>query len=122
MFEVEITRNFSAAHCLRNYQGNCAKLHGHNWIVKVSAKSGKLDEIGIAVDFRKLKENLDEILTSLDHNNLNDLPLFSDRNPTSENVAEFIFGRMSEKLNSRSVKISKVTVSESPDSSASYYD
>jgi 6-pyruvoyltetrahydropterin/6-carboxytetrahydropterin synthase len=122
MFEVEITRNFSAAHCLRNYQGNCAKLHGHNWIVKVSAKSGGLDKIGIAVDFRKLKENLDEILISLDHNNLNDLPLFSDRNPTSENVAEFIFGRMSEKLNSHSVKISKVSVAESPDSSASYYE
>ncbi len=122
MFEVEITRNFSAAHRLDNYNGDCSRLHGHNWIVRVAAKAQKLDDIGISVDFRKLKNALDSVLASMDHNNLNEIPAFQGANPTSEIIARHIYAEMSKAINGNHVRIAKVTVSESPDSTASYYE
>jgi 6-pyruvoyltetrahydropterin/6-carboxytetrahydropterin synthase len=122
MFEVEITRNFSAAHRLDNYNGDCSRLHGHNWIVRVTAKAEKLDDIGISVDFRKLKNALDSVLALMDHNNLNEIPTFQGANPTSEIIARYIYAEMSKTINSKHVRIAKVTVSESPDSTASYYE
>jgi 6-pyruvoyltetrahydropterin/6-carboxytetrahydropterin synthase len=122
MFEIEIKRNFSAAHSLKNYPGNCSRLHGHNWFVSVCVKSEKLNELGIAVDFRKLREELDAILLSLDHCNLNELPAFAERNPSSENIAAYVFKKMSEKINTASVRVSKVSAAESADSIASYYE
>ena len=76
MFEIDITRSFSAAHCLRGYQGECAALHGHNWTVQAVLRVKELDAIGIAVDFKKLKRDLDAILNELDHTNLSDYPPF----------------------------------------------
>ena len=55
MFEIEIDRSFSAAHQLRGYNGDCCKLHGHNYKITVTVRSSELDEIGIALDFKKLK-------------------------------------------------------------------
>ncbi|MFZ2655237.1 MAG: 6-carboxytetrahydropterin synthase QueD, partial [Victivallales bacterium] len=95
MFEVDINREFSAAHRLKGYKGNCASLHGHNWAVTVTVQSEKLDKIGIAVDFRKLKTELDAVLVKLDHSNLNDIHIVCSPNPTSECLAKFIFDRLS---------------------------
>ena len=77
MFEIEIDRTFSAAHQLRGYNGDCCNLHGHNYKVTVVVRSAEQDEIGIALDFKKLKAGLDELLGELDHKFLNDLPDFA---------------------------------------------
>lgn len=122
MYEIDITRDFSAAHKLKGYKGNCASLHGHNWTVTVTVKSEKLDKIGIAVDFRKLKTELDTVLAKLDHSNLNDMSIICSPNPTSECIAKFIYDRLSAKLNDNRVKVSKVRVAESKDTGASYYE
>lgn len=122
MFEIEITKNFSAAHQLKNYNGDCSRLHGHNWIVKVTARAEKLDNIGIAYDFRKLKQSLDNVIASLDHSNLNDLPHFEEQNPSSELIAQLIYHEMSKIVNDENVKIAKVSVAESQDSVATYYE
>jgi len=122
MFEIEITKNFSAAHQLRHYKGDCSKLHGHNWQVRVIVQAEKLDEIGIALDFRKLKKALDGVISSLDHSNLNELSQFNKENPTSEVLARFIYREMSNIINNNNVKIYKVSISESTDSTASYYE
>ena len=122
MFEIEITKNFSAAHQLKNYNGDCSRLHGHNWTVKVTARAETLDNVGIACDFRKLKKSLDSVINSLDHSNLNDLPLFKKQNPTSELIAKFIYQEMSKIINDNNVSIAKVSVAESPGSSATYYE
>ena len=45
MFELDITRDFSAAHRLVGYNGLCSALHGHNWTVQVFIRAAKLDEI-----------------------------------------------------------------------------
>ena len=122
MFEVDIVREFSAAHCLRGYQGNCSSLHGHNWSVQVFVRAEKLDDIGIAVDFRKLKEELDIILEELDHTNLNDIAAFKAENPTSEFLAKYIFILLKDKMNDDNVSVYKVRVCESPGSGASYFE
>ncbi len=121
MFEIDIQREFAAAHSLRGYNGNCSSLHGHNWVVQAFVKTADLDKIGIAVDFRSLQKEIDEILDELDHSCLNELDAFSDKNPTSENLAKYIFEKLSGCFNTENVKVSKVRVCESPGSGATYF-
>lgn len=122
MYEIDIQREFSAAHMLKGYNGNCSTLHGHNWTVQATVQSPVLDDIGIAVDFRSLKQELDIIIEELDHTNLNELSPFMQQNPTSEQLAKYIFDRLSNKLNSDKVKIAKIRVCESPGSGATYFE
>jgi 6-pyruvoyltetrahydropterin/6-carboxytetrahydropterin synthase len=121
MFEIDIERNFSAAHYLNGYKGNCSALHGHNWVVQVFVQAEELDDIGIAMDFRKLKNELDSLLDELDHCNLNELEFFKINNPTSEQLAKFIFDNLAAKLDDQGVFVKKVRVCESPGSGATYY-
>ncbi len=122
MFEIETVRSFSAAHQLRGYKGDCSALHGHTWQVKVALQASELDEIGIAVDFRKLKAVMDEILEAFDHKNIAEIEQFRTMNPTSENIARNIYFAVKEKMNSGTVKVARVTVFESPETSATYYE
>ncbi len=122
MFEVDIERHFSAAHSLRGYDGDCSMLHGHNWTVNATVIAEKLDDIGIAVDFKKLKKELDCILDLYDHTNINDHIDFSKINPTSENIAKNIYHKLSQKLDSDMIKVFKIRVCETPGSGATYYE
>ena len=121
MFELDVIREFSSAHCLKGYCGNCSEKHGHNWSVQVFIRSEKLDEIGIAVDFKALKRELDALLGELDHKDLNSIPPFDKLNPTSENIAMYIYKRLSGKLNGNGVKVYRVRVGENASSGASYF-
>jgi 6-pyruvoyltetrahydropterin/6-carboxytetrahydropterin synthase len=120
MFEIDITRDFSAAHRLSGYQGNCSNLHGHNWTVMAVVQANELDEIGIALDFKKLKKTLDAILDEFDHANLSDLPYFKHQNPTSEILAKTIFEKLAEQMDDDIIKVARVRVCESPGSGATY--
>ncbi len=126
MFEIEVELFFSAAHYLREYRGKCETLHGHNWKVKVTLAQGKLDKAGMVIDFSKIKTTLREILGLLDHKNLNEISHFKKVNPTSENIAKFIFDNLkcslktSSDKNLRGADLKKVTVWETDTSSASY--
>ncbi len=120
MFEIDIQRDFAAAHCLKGYNGNCSEMHGHNWTVQAFVKTEKLDEIGIAVDFRHLKSELDNILSELDHTCLNNVGIFTKINPTSENLAKYVFDQLSQRINSASIKVFRIRVCESPGSGATY--
>ena len=122
MFELDVIRELSSAHCLKGYCGNCSEKHGHNWSVQVFIRSEKLDEIGIAVDFKALKRELDALLGELDHKDLNTIPPFDKLNPTSENIAMYIYKRLSEKLNGNGVKVYRVRVGENASSGASYFE
>ena len=121
MYEVSIKLGFSSAHRLRGYKGKCEALHGHNWKVEVIVKKESLDKIGMAVDFRELKSKLNGILAPLDHQYLNKLPYFKRVNPTSENIAEYIFNLLSCRIKKSKLILSKVTVWESENSAASFF-
>ena len=119
MFELIVETDFSAAHNLREYQGQCEKLHGHNWKVQVILKSEKLDKLGMVMDFRDVKKVIGEILDRFDHAYLNELADFKVLNPTTENLSKILYDELGNALPS-GVKVIKVTTWESERCGASY--
>ena len=113
MYELTVDTKFAAAHFLRDYKGDCARLHGHTWGVSATVRTGSLNELGIGIDFKDISEALDDIVGRFDHQNLNDLDEFSDVNPTAENLGKLIFDLLSEKLNNENVCVKAITVAES---------
>jgi 6-pyruvoyltetrahydropterin/6-carboxytetrahydropterin synthase len=122
VFEVYVKSHFSAAHSLRGYAGDCARVHGHNWMVEVFVRCTELDELGIGIDFRDIKAALKDVLVGLDHCNLNDLLQFTEQNPTSENIARFLYKELSRRLNTGKIQVSRVKVSETPGAGAFYWE
>jgi 6-pyruvoyltetrahydropterin/6-carboxytetrahydropterin synthase len=118
MFEVKVQGRFSAAHNLVDYQGDCEKLHGHNWLVEL-AVAGRPDKSGMVVDFRVLKKVLDGALEELDHKYLNELEYFKDRSTTTENIAEYIFCEVAAALPG-GVSVKYVSTWESPGCGVTY--
>ena len=122
MFELMVDTTFAAAHQLRGYKGKCEQLHGHNWKVQVHVVAEKLNDIDIAIDFHDLKELLDEVVAPLDHSFLNDIFPFTEKNPSSENIAKWIYDSLNKKLSDEHVQVSAVTVWESETTAATYYE
>ncbi|MGW8209004.1 MAG: 6-carboxytetrahydropterin synthase QueD [Syntrophobacteria bacterium] len=120
MYELKIITEFSAAHNLRNFRGKCEALHGHNWKVEVVLSGKNLDDSGVVLDFAEVKAATSEIMSEIDHRYLNDLPFFMENNPSSENIARYIFHRLQEKIDNDRVRIRRVTAWESQDACASY--
>ncbi len=125
MFYIKVKGYFSSAHNLRNYQGSCENLHGHNWIVEVVFRGRHLDDTGMLFDFRKARQMLMDVSNSLDHRYLNELPAFQEVNPTSEHIARYIFISLRDRLRKEqilSVDVDLVTVWENERSAAMYRD
>ena len=122
IYEVYVKTHFSAAHALRGYPGDCARTHGHNWIIEVYVKCKELDEIGIGVDFRDIKTAVKDVLKGLDHFDLNELQAFKEVNPTSENIAKYLYREIGKVLNTAVLQVSKVKVCETPGAGAFYWE
>ncbi|MBC8552274.1 MAG: 6-carboxytetrahydropterin synthase QueD [Candidatus Brocadiales bacterium] len=122
MYDLMIESQFSSAHQLRGYKGKCEKLHGHNWRVQVTGSSENLDDIGIVIDFHDLKKITVEVISSLDHSYLNEVFPFTEINPSSENIAKWIYDSIKKKLDQDQCNISSVTVWENETASATYYE
>ncbi len=120
MYHLTIKTHFAAAHRLVNYQGDCENLHGHNWHVEVTVGARELDAAGLGIDFKLLKRHTKELLGELDHKYLNDLPAFAQVSPSSEQIARFLFNRLSSQLDTGNVSLERVTVWESEFACASY--
>jgi len=123
MFRLTVIDSFASAHQLREYRGQCENLHGHNWKVEVVVEGRRLDHGGLLLDFKNLKGALKEVLKELDHTFLNDHPFFQERNPTSENLAFFIFKKLEEILRVYpAIRVKAVTVWESEKAGATYLE
>ncbi len=122
MYELKILTEFSAAHRLENFYGKCESLHGHNWKVEVFLLGDRLDDAGLVRDFGKVKGTTREVLAELDHTYLNDLPAFRQQNPSSENLARYLYERLGAALNGDGVRVSRVSIWESDTSCASYFE
>ncbi len=120
MYEIRVSSSFAAAHQLRNYGGKCERLHGHNWKVEVTVSALELNQVGLAIDFKEVKNTLGEVLSKFDHQNLNELDMFEKENPSSENVARWIYTELSALLSSHGVTVGKISVWESDSCCASY--
>ena len=119
MYELEFEGHFASAHCLREYQGKCERLHGHNWRVKAVVQSERLNDIGMVMDFKDAKALLNEIVDEFDHDFLNELPRFKELNPTTENMARVICDELAARL-PEGVSVRSVTVWESGSNGATY--
>jgi len=119
VYTLTVRTSFAAAHRLREYDGNCERLHGHNWQVEVSVASERLDDRGIAMDFRAIKAAVNDLLSVLDHRYLNEVPPFDRLNPSSENLARYLFEEMERNVPAPA-RVARVTVWESEDARADY--
>lgn len=120
MYELSIKGDIASAHFLRGYEGKCKNLHGHTWKIEVYIKDDQLNEIGMVADFCVLKKQLKDFLESLDHVCLNDLDYFKDVNPTTENIARYIYDNFGKVISP--LKIDRVKVFESDEASVTYYE
>ena len=108
-WKLTVRSEFCAAHALRHYQGKCEHLHGHNYAVE------------LLMDFGDLKALLKQALEPLDHAYINDVPPFDAVNPSSENLARYIWNQMAPSL-PETVKMYSVTVAEKGIQSATYME
>lgn len=121
MYDIFIKTHFSSGHHLREYPGECEFPHGHNWHVTVTVRAEELDRIGMGIDFKVLKKEVNRVVDQLDHKNLNDLEAFSTLNPSSENIARFIFEQLHPVLSHDRYGLHAVTVYETDNAGLTYY-
>ena len=108
---LKIIRKFSSAHRLPHYEGACHNLHGHTWKV-VFVLERTVQPNGMVHDFKALKKLLDEQLP--DHQYLNDLL----ENPTAENLAPYLFEKISKVLAPLQLKIKTLELWENESAAA----
>jgi 6-pyruvoyltetrahydropterin/6-carboxytetrahydropterin synthase len=120
MYEVEIIMSFSAAHRLRDYDGKCEQLHGHNYKVQIAARAPSPGKGGMVIDFTELKKAGEHVLENLDHKYLNDIKPFDEIEPSAENIAAHIFHELYRQLGDRADLLHRVSVWESDSSRACY--
>lgn len=125
MYELTVRTRFAAAHSLRDYEGPCARVHGHTWHIEATFSGCRLDSKGMLLDFGVVKSKIKTVVEELDHNNLNEIKPFTgsaENNPTVENLARHIYNCLKQDLdeNSQPAQIASVRVWESPDTSAAY--
>ena len=122
MYELTVKASFSAAHSLRDYDGPCCNVHGHNWGVEIVVSGRELQPNGMLVDFGDIKKATNEVLSLLDHTNLNEVEPFDTLNPTSENLARWLYEQVGGRVNSDTLKVTRVNVREAEASCASYFE
>jgi 6-pyruvoyltetrahydropterin/6-carboxytetrahydropterin synthase len=123
VYEVAKEFVFSAAHQIRMHGGKCERLHGHNWRIRVHARSGRLNGIGMVVDFADLQRVVADLCARFDHRNVNEVPPFTEVNTTAENLARFFYEEANRRLaesEAGRVSISRVEVWENDGSLATY--
>jgi 6-pyruvoyltetrahydropterin/6-carboxytetrahydropterin synthase len=125
MFEVTVEAGFSSGHYLRNYRGKCENPHGHNYRVLVTLAGAELDEAGLLLDFKLLKNLLKPVVEYLDHRMINELEPFNELNPSAENLARYFYQKTSielQALTAGRVRVKDCTLFETDTSFARYYE
>jgi len=121
-YTLRVETEFAAAHLLRGYEGNCARLHGHNWKVEVEMEGEKLDSVGMLIDFKTIKRAAKQVADRLDHQYLNEIAPFDKINPTAENIAAWFFTEVGKLLNTPTARVTAVTVWETDRAAVTYRD
>ena len=137
MYSLKSSASFDSAHFLSGYDGKCANIHGHRWVIEAVLKSSKLHESGVQrgmlTDFGDLKHELRSIAESFDHKLIYEkgslkektLQAFSEENfslvevnfrPTAENFAKYFFDRLKE----LGLPVKSIAVYETPENCGIY--
>jgi 6-pyruvoyltetrahydropterin/6-carboxytetrahydropterin synthase len=125
MFEITVEATFSSGHYLRNYHGKCENPHGHNYRVLVTLQGKELDDSGLLLDFKLLKQVMRPVVNYLDHQMINDLKPFDEINPSAENLARYFYQETSKQMlemtNGR-VSVKDCVMYETDTSMARYFE
>jgi len=113
MFEINVETRFYADHELILPDGLKEQTHSHDWVVTASVSSEKLNNIGIVMNFHKLRELLENITAELNGKSLNKVKYFEKYNPSAENVAKYIFEKLEPQLPGN-VKLGYISIIEEP--------
>lgn len=111
-YTLKVVSDFASAHTLRDYPGACARMHGHNWKVEAEVEASALDDMGMGVDFKTIRNSVRELTDRLDHRYLNEIEPFDQINPTAENIAAFLFTGLGKALNSGQLRVKAITLWE----------
>jgi 6-pyruvoyltetrahydropterin/6-carboxytetrahydropterin synthase len=125
MFEVTVEKTFAAGHYLRNYKGKCENPHGHNYKVLVTLQGRELDKAGLLLDFKDLKSVMRDVVSRLDHQMINDVPPFTEVNPSAENLAKYFYEESNTRLKTLTngrVSVKAVTMFETDTTNATYFE
>ena len=125
MFEIDVIGSFAAAHALRGYLGRCESLHGHNYKVRLTLIGDRLNDIGLLCDFRDVKTLLNNVIDDLDHRNLNELEPFRNLNPSTENLACYLYREIDSavsKATEERARVKRVTVWETDVNAVTYFE
>ncbi len=121
-FTVRVEARFEAAHYLREYRGISEPLHGHSYKVEahLAARGGGVDEDAIAVDFVSAKRKLEQLAKKLDYGCINDVPPFTEVNPSAENIAAWFARELQSAVRDEDAVVTAVTLWEGPVNSVTH--
>jgi|TARA_B110000196_G_scaffold160437_1_gene137913 6-pyruvoyltetrahydropterin/6-carboxytetrahydropterin synthase len=95
-------------------------MHGHNWKVEVEICGNKLDNIGMVIDFKEIRNTTKSVVDQLDHRFLNDLDPFKEINPTAENIAQYIYTELSDVMNDKQIEVKSIKLWETEKSAVTF--
>ncbi|MBD3609590.1 MAG: 6-carboxytetrahydropterin synthase QueD [Gammaproteobacteria bacterium] len=119
-YTIKVVTDFAAAHVLHGYPGVCSQLHGHNWKIETQVVATRLDDIGMGVDFKVVKGEINKIIDRLDHRYLNEIPPFDSINPTAENIAAYMYAELAKAMNQDHIQVKSITVWETERACVTY--
>ena len=125
MYQVTVEAGFSSGHYLRNYHGRCENPHGHNYKVRITLAGEALDQTGLLLDFKQLKQVMRPVIDRIDHQMLNDLEPFTTINPSAENIARYFYDETNQQLANMTegrVRVKDCTIWETDTTTATYYE
>lgn len=137
MYVLKTRSDFDSAHFLKGYEGKCANIHGHHWLVEIQIRGEEVKSEGphrgMLVDFSDLKEDLREETSRMDHALLYEAGSLKEKTlealreegflliefpfrPTAENFAKHFYDYMT----SKGYDVARAEVYETLDNCAIY--
>jgi 6-pyruvoyltetrahydropterin/6-carboxytetrahydropterin synthase len=119
MYTISVETHFRASHQLAMPDGSKEPVHHHYWSVTADVSSDGLNNMGVVIDFHKLRAILDNAIAELNNTALDRVEYFRQNNPTAENVAKYVYEKLHAKL-PKGVTLQSIRVVEEPGCSAKF--
>ncbi len=119
MFTISVETHFQASHQLILPDGSKEPLHSHDWVVTTTVSSENLDDMGVVMDFRALREMVLNVTAELDNTALGEVEHFRQNNPSAENVAIYVYEKLRVEL-PEGMELRSIEVVEEPGCSAKF--
>lgn len=119
MFTISVETQFVASHQLVLPDGSKEPLHRHEWVVGADVSSGRLDSMGLVMDFQRLKAMVDKTIGEFADGVLDEFDYFQRNGSSAEMIAKYVYDKLEPKL-PKGVKLNYIRVVEEPGCSAKF--